>query len=93
MWSLHCSQGWVVWTILQLHFDEGIPFSGICANQSLVNEDWLALGNMKLDIQHTVRPVEGISQVWNGVATDNDICHTLQIHYSYHSKIKSVFWN
>jgi hypothetical protein len=26
------------------------------------------------DIQHTVRlPVEGVSQVWNGVATDNDI--------------------
>ena len=31
------------------------------------------LGNMKLDIQHTVTPVEGVSQVWNGVATDNDI--------------------
>ena len=32
------------------------------------------LGNMKLDIQHTVKlPVEGVSQVWNGVATDNDI--------------------
>ena len=30
------------------------------------------LGNTKLDIQHTVTPVEGISQVWNGVATDND---------------------
>ena len=29
---------------------------------------------MKLDIQHTVTlPVEGVSQVWNGVATDNDI--------------------
>ena len=26
------------------------------------------------DIQHTVTlPVEGVSQVWNGVATDNDI--------------------
>ena len=62
-------------TILRLHFDEGIPFSGICANQRLVNEDWLALGNMKsFDIQHTVTlPVEGISQVWTGVATDNDI--------------------
>ena len=33
------------------------------------------LGNMKyFDIQHTVTlPVEGVSQVWNGVATDNDI--------------------
>ena len=62
-------------TILRLHFDEGIPFSGICANQRLVNEDWLALENMKyFDIQHTVTlPVEGVSQVWNGVATDNDI--------------------
>ena len=30
-------------TILRLHFDEGIPFSGICANQRLVNEDWLVL--------------------------------------------------
>ena len=61
-------------TILRLHFDEGIPFSGICANQRLVNEDWLTLGNMKyFDIQHTVTlPVEGVSQVWNGVATDND---------------------
>ena len=28
---------------------------------------------MKFDIQHTVTPVEGVSQVWNGVATDNDI--------------------
>jgi hypothetical protein len=29
---------------------------------------------MKLDIQHTVTlPVEGVSQVWNRVATDNDI--------------------
>jgi len=63
----------VVQTILRLHFDEGIPFSGIRANQRLVNEDWLTLGNMKLDIQHTVTPVEGVSQVWNGVATDNDI--------------------
>jgi hypothetical protein len=61
-------------TILQLHFDEGIPFSGIHANQRLVNEDWLAFGNMKyFDIQHTVTPVEGVSQVWKGVATDNDI--------------------
>ena len=25
------------------------------------------------DIQHTVTPIEGASQVWNGVATDNDI--------------------
>ena len=34
----------------------------------------LCLGNMKyFDIQHTVLPVEGVSQVWNGVATDNDI--------------------
>ena len=33
----------VVQTILRLHFDEGIPFSSICANQRLVNEDWLAL--------------------------------------------------
>ena len=33
-------------TILRLHFDEGIPFSGIRANQRLDNEDWLALGNM-----------------------------------------------
>ena len=77
MWSLHCSQGWFDsdQTILRLHFDEGIPFSGICANQRLVNEDWLALGNMKsFDIHHTATlPVEGISQVWNGVATDNDI--------------------
>ena len=74
MWSLHCSLGWSVQTILRLHFDDGIPFSGICANQRLLNEDWLALGNMKLDIQHTVTlPVEGVSQVWNGVATDNDI--------------------
>ena len=31
------------------------------------------LGNMTLDIQHTVTPVEGVSQLWNGVATDNDI--------------------
>jgi hypothetical protein len=60
-------------TILRLHFDKGIPFIGICANQRLVNEDWLALGNMKFDIQYTVTPVEGVSQVWNGVATDNDI--------------------
>ena len=30
-------------TILRLHLDEGILFSGICANQRLVNEDWLAL--------------------------------------------------
>ena len=60
-------------TILRLHFDEGIPFSGICANQRLVNEDWLTLGNLKLDIQHAVTlPVEGVSQVWNGVATDNE---------------------
>ena len=74
MWSLHCSQDWSVQTIFRLHFDEGIPFSGICANQRLVNEDWLALGNMTFDIQHTVTlPVEGISQVWNGVVTDNDI--------------------
>jgi hypothetical protein len=74
MWSIHCSQGWVVQTILRLHFDEGIPSSGICAYQRLVNEDWLALGNMKFDIHHTVTfSVEGISQVWNGVATDNDI--------------------
>ena len=43
MWSLHSSQGWSVQTILRLHFDEGIPFSSICANQRLVNEDWLAL--------------------------------------------------
>ena len=29
---------------------------------------------MKFDIQHTVTHlVEGVSQVWNGVATDNDI--------------------
>ena len=62
-------------TILRLHFDEGIPFSCIHASQRLVNEHWLALGNMKyFDIQHTVTlPVEGVSQVWNGVATDNDI--------------------
>ena len=62
-------------SILQLHFDEGIPFSSIHANQRLVNEDWLALGNTKsFDIQHTVTLlVEGVSQVWNGVATDNDI--------------------
>ena len=75
MWSLHCSQGWIVETILQLHFDEVIPFSGICANQRLVNEDWLTLGNMKsFDIQHTVTlPVEGVSKVWNGMANDNDI--------------------
>ena len=74
MWSLHCSQGWIVQTILQLHSDEGIPFSGIRANQRLVNEDWLALGNMTFDIQHTVTlPIEGVSQVWNKVATDNDI--------------------
>ena len=74
MWSLHCSQGWIVQTILQLHFDEGIPFSGICANQGLVIEDWLVLGNIIFDIQHTVPlPVEGVSQAWNGVATDNDI--------------------
>ena len=54
--------------------NNGIPFSGIFANQRLVNEDWLALGNLKLDIQHTMTlPVEGISQVWNAVATDNDI--------------------
>ena len=39
------------------------PFSSICAYQRLVNEDWLALGNMKLDIQHTVTlPFEGVSQ-------------------------------
>ena len=52
-----------------------IPFSGICANQRLVNDDWLALGNMKsFDLQHTVTlPVEGVSQVCNRVATDNDI--------------------
>jgi hypothetical protein len=33
------------------------------------------LGNMKyFDIQHTVTlPVEGLSQVWLGVATDSDI--------------------
>ena len=75
MWSLHCSQGWIVQTILQLHSDEGIPSSSNCANQRLVNEDWLALGNMTFDIQHTVTlPAEGVvSQVWNGVATDNDI--------------------
>ena len=75
MWSLHCSQGCVVQTIFRLHFDEGIPFSGIHANQRLVNEDWLALANMKyFDIQHTVTlPVKGVSQVWNRVATDNDI--------------------
>ena len=74
MWSLHCSQSCVVQTILQLHFDEGIPFSGICANPGLVNEDWLVLGNIIFDIQHTVPlPVEGVSQIWNGVATDNDI--------------------
>ena len=75
MWSLHCSQGCIVQTILRLHFDKGIPFSGIRANQRLVNEDWLALGNMKsFDIQHTVTlPVDGVSQVWNRVATDNDI--------------------
>ena len=75
MWSLHCSQGCSVHTILRLHFDEGIPFSGICANHRLVNEDWLALGNMKsFDIQHTLTlSVEGVSQVWNGVATDNGI--------------------
>ena len=65
----------VVQTILRLHFDEGIPFSSVCAYQRLVNEDWLALGSMKyFDIQHTVTlPVEGVSQVWNRVATDNDI--------------------
>ena len=29
---------------------------------------------MKFDIQHTVTlPAEGVSQVWNGVVTDNDI--------------------
>ena len=33
----------VVKSILRLHFDEGIPFSGIRANQRLVNEDWLTL--------------------------------------------------
>ena len=43
MWSLHCSQGWAVQTLLGLHFDEDIPFGGIHANQRLVNEDWLAL--------------------------------------------------
>ena len=75
MWSLHCSQGWSVQTILRLHFDDGISFGSIRANQRLVNEDWLTLGNMRyFDIQHTVTlPVEGVSQVWNGVATDNDI--------------------
>ena len=75
MWSLHCSQGWFVNTILRLYFNEGIPSSGICASQRLVSEDWLALGYMRyFDIQHTVTlPVEGVSQVWNGVATDNDI--------------------
>ena len=55
--------GWFQ-TILRLHFDEGIPFSGIHTNQRLVNEDWLALANKKLDIKHTVTPVEGVSQVW-----------------------------
>ena len=52
-----------------------MPYISICANQRLINEDWLALGNMKyFDIQHTVTlPVEGVSQVWNGVATDSDI--------------------
>ena len=92
----------VVQTILWLHFDEGIPFSSICAYQRLVNEDWLAVGNMKFDIQHTVTlPVEGVSQVWNGVATDNDIllyiADTLFISFqdkkcvSYETEDK-VFW-
>ena len=69
MWSLHCSQGCSEQIILRLHFDEGIPFSGIIrANQRLVNEDWLALIIMRyFDIQHTVTlPAEGVSQAWNG---------------------------
>ena len=28
---------------------------------------------MKFDMQQTVTPVAGVSQVWNRVATDNDI--------------------
>ena len=80
-----------------------IPFSSICANQRLVNEDWLTLGNMKFDIQHTVTlPVMGVSQVWNGVDTGNDILSyvtdTLLISFqdkkclSYGTEDK-VFWS
>ena len=71
----------MIQTILRLHFDEGIPLSGIRANQRLVNEDWLALGYTKFDIQHTVTPVEGVSQVGTEWPLTMTFCHTLQIHY------------
>jgi hypothetical protein len=40
-------------TLLWLHFDKGIPSSGIHANQRLVNEDWLALLGKYEIIWHT----------------------------------------